>query len=1245
MTVTCVDDPPTAVDDSATVTEDDAATAVDVLDNDSNDDGGPLSIKSVTQPSNGDAVITGGGTGLTYKPDANYCNDGSPKDTFTYTLNGDSTATVSVTVTCVDDSPTAVDDSGTTDEDTTLDVSALGVLSNDIDNDPGDTRSVVKLNGSTTLNGTSDKGASVTIAADGAYSYDPGDVFQGLSTGESDTDSFTYTMADGAGTESTATVSLTINGVSDAPTANTDSFDAVGNTGLFVSVSRPTGQAGKVTSGSILSNDTDPDTPADELVVQAVSDADTSRGGRITINADGTFVYVPPAGDTGVTDSFTYRVCDAAPCTPSTEANSTGTLNLPIAGQVWYVDNTAPAGGDGTSARPFDTLSEAETASGDADTTFVFDGDDTSTGLGGGYVMNTSERLIGEVSGLTLDPDGDGSLAAIELYPATPGKRPLLTANDKDVVTLASKATVSGLGIDPSGNGGGISGGTGVDAPIISNVTVNDTGVNGSQPGLELNATTGTTSISDLSVSTDGAKGVRLANAGKVLFTGTSIVSKGAAGLDVSGTTLTDSEFDSITVTGSGNGGVSLSDVVGSVTFGDLALTTTSGASPAFAMSNANSVTVPAAGSAALNATGGPAVDITGSSDASLAFDSVSSTDSANDGINIAGLGTGTFSATGGTISLADGIAFDLDGGSGTVDYAGRIDDGSGASVEITNRTGGVVTLSGRIADGGDTGGGISLRGNPGATITISGTVELATGSGAAFAATGGGTVNVTGSNNTLATKTGTALEVANTTIGSDGMTFRSISSDGASKGIVLDTTGTTAGLTVTGAGGICTSADTSGCSGGSILNSAGADDSSSSPVGTGIVLKNTKAPSLTRMLIQDHSNYAIRGTDVSGFTLANSVIKGTNGTNGTTPFDDSAVKFVNLTGSAVITDTEVSGGREDNISVTNASGTLDRLTLTGVKIGLNSSTEGNDGIHLESQPGAGALKVTIQNSAFTGARGDLIDYSHNGTAAGDLVISNNSFENTHSGIVTGGGGLTLSSSGSSGNTTMNITNNTFRDAVGHGVLVVKTAGPSAQAGTFSNNTVGVLGVANSGSAEGSGLKVQSLGEGTMTWAVTNNEIFGYNDHGVEVLAGGGGTPKSGDINTTITGNRIAQPGDTAGKADFPKNGIHFNVGTVSGDSFEACAVIGGAGGLANVIFDSGKDGAVPDSGYDFRLRQRQATTINLPGYGQSNNDNAAVQAFITGRNSAGGTPVGRAENTVPTGGGFAGSGTACPLP
>ncbi len=101
-----VDVPPAAADDTAVRLEDDLPTAIDVLANDLNPDGGPMLIESVTQPAAGFVEVTGGGTGLTYAPDADACNDGVPTDDFTYTLSpGGSMATVRVEVVCVNDPP------------------------------------------------------------------------------------------------------------------------------------------------------------------------------------------------------------------------------------------------------------------------------------------------------------------------------------------------------------------------------------------------------------------------------------------------------------------------------------------------------------------------------------------------------------------------------------------------------------------------------------------------------------------------------------------------------------------------------------------------------------------------------------------------------------------------------------------------------------------------------------------------------------------------------------------------------------------------------------------------------------------------------------------------------------------------------------------------------------------------------------------------------------------------------------
>jgi VCBS repeat-containing protein len=109
VTVTSVNDLPTAIDNTATVDEDSGATTIPVLSNDSfaPDTGETLTISAVTQGSNGVVVITGNGTGLTYAPYANF----SGNDTFTYTISdgngGTATATVNMTVTPVNDAPIA----------------------------------------------------------------------------------------------------------------------------------------------------------------------------------------------------------------------------------------------------------------------------------------------------------------------------------------------------------------------------------------------------------------------------------------------------------------------------------------------------------------------------------------------------------------------------------------------------------------------------------------------------------------------------------------------------------------------------------------------------------------------------------------------------------------------------------------------------------------------------------------------------------------------------------------------------------------------------------------------------------------------------------------------------------------------------------------------------------------------------------------------------------------------------------
>ncbi len=60
-------------------------------------------------------------------------------------------------------------------------------------------------------------GALLTLNSNGTYSYDPNASFEGLDSGETATDTFTYMISDGQGGTATATVTFTITGANDAP--------------------------------------------------------------------------------------------------------------------------------------------------------------------------------------------------------------------------------------------------------------------------------------------------------------------------------------------------------------------------------------------------------------------------------------------------------------------------------------------------------------------------------------------------------------------------------------------------------------------------------------------------------------------------------------------------------------------------------------------------------------------------------------------------------------------------------------------------------------------------------------------------------------------------------------------------------------------------------------------------------------------------------------------------------------------
>jgi hypothetical protein len=138
----------------------------------------PLTVVSVTQGVNGSVVDNGDGT-VTYTPDP----DWNGVDSYTYTVSDGAltdTATVTVTVVAVNDAPVAVDDNTGTDEDVAWSVAPLA---NDTDVD-GDVLSVDSF--------TQPANGVVVDNGDDTLTYTPDADWNG-------TDSFTYTVSDGAG--------------------------------------------------------------------------------------------------------------------------------------------------------------------------------------------------------------------------------------------------------------------------------------------------------------------------------------------------------------------------------------------------------------------------------------------------------------------------------------------------------------------------------------------------------------------------------------------------------------------------------------------------------------------------------------------------------------------------------------------------------------------------------------------------------------------------------------------------------------------------------------------------------------------------------------------------------------------------------------------------------------------------------------------------------------------------------------
>ncbi len=427
FTWTVTNPAPTATNDSATTNED-TPVIIAVLANDTDPDQDPLTVTSASAL-NGTVTINADGT-ISYSPNANF--NGS--DTITYTISdgngGTSTASVTVTVNPVNDLPVAVNDNATTNEDTPVTLNPLANDS-DVDGDP------LTITSATSPNGT------VTINTDGTITFTPDANFNGLAT-------ITYNISDGNGGTATATISVNVVAVNDAPVANPSTASTPEDTPVNVPV---------------LANDTDID--GDPLTVTAAY----APNGTVVINADGTVTYTPNANFNG-TDTITYTISDGkGGFSTSTVSVSVGLVNdAPTATPI------APQASDDSAVISLPVAGNFSDLDGDT-LSFVATGLPTGlsidpvTGVISGTIDKAASQINGGVYSVTVTAsDGNGGTVST-IFTWNVGNPPPVASNDVAVTNEDASVTISVLAndSDPDGDPLSVTSATAPNGTVVIN--------------------------------------------------------------------------------------------------------------------------------------------------------------------------------------------------------------------------------------------------------------------------------------------------------------------------------------------------------------------------------------------------------------------------------------------------------------------------------------------------------------------------------------------------------------------------------------------------------------------------------------------------------------------------------------------------------------------------------------------------------------------------------------------------------
>lgn len=1057
--------------------------------------------------------------------------------------------------------------------------------------------------------------------------------------------SFTLTVrvTDSGSPALTGTAQITLNllNVNEAPVVIGESYQSIGNTLLQVA-SAGTAPAPRIfVSGHLLANDSDPD--AGDLI--RVGTATSATGAVVNLAPDGTFTYLPPAGSTS--DSFSYTVVDQGGLSTS------GTVSIALVGMVWYVKNDAAAGGLGRSTDPFDTLAEAQTASAAGDTIYVYSGDGTTTGQGAGIALKANQRLIGSGVALDLPVAVNGGANPTPLLPA--GQQPLIyntSSGGSGVSITGISAEVRGLNIAGNINAidatfSGSSSGTltianntirsagaeGIDINPASTgsviASVQDNTISAAGTGFDMSVT-GSSAQLDFSRNTisAGITGINiLRTSGRLTITGFSN-NQVSGDLTGNGVVISSVLFDStpggaldqvnlvsLHVGASGNpvgsSGLQISTSEGNLLFPNLEIYSqngtglqVSGASPT--SYGGMSVTIND-GQGIVNTTGAAALALT-----SLAINalnlSVTNSGSTTGGVSLTTVAGSLSTTTGSVISASNGTGFLVNGGNAALTYNGSISMSSGRVVEISDRTGGSISFTGPVSASSGTG--VYLHdNNVASSVSFSGGLVLSTTTNTAFHANNGGSLSVTGSANTLTTTTGSALLVRSSTITASGLTFRSISTGAANPAVELNTTGSLGGLTVAGTGSAGTGGtitnppndairliNTRSISlnymniNGAASSSSGASCGSESAVdcAAAVDMNNASGVTLNQMTLSGSGKLVTAGSSVSGqMGISGYQVNGLTVTNTTVSNtgdsnDEYALLLHNPSGVILLQDSTFTGMVETGFRLFKDSGAVLNLTMRRATFSSNNTTVGEDGFQFKLA-GASAANMLVDRSIFTSLQRDAIDGIYQDSATLNLTVTNNTLERNY-----GGGGIVIGGNGSASGY-LDLSGNTIQNNASTAISLTSAGTARLDAKLESNIIRHPAPVAPQ---VGEGIRLAQEENSVMTVLLNSNQVSGVSLRDVAAYARLAAA--SGALKIVATNNTAGVPLTT------PSFGMDFNVQDAG----------------HTICLDISGNSAAGNNAPGIRARNT-AGTFQLAGAAIGLLNAADAAAFINGRNTS----------------------------